>query len=124
LERFEFTLQDNGSGQKLQDAAWGTPHFSPSPGRAGERRRKELLGWVASSKPTYNALPNHFPQSISIGQGHTEPMSTPSVPQTFEHFEFKLTNSAWGAPHSAKNPSPERGEDNQWNCGVASHPLS
>jgi hypothetical protein len=34
-EHFDFTLQDCGSGQKLQSAAWGVLHFSPSPGHAG-----------------------------------------------------------------------------------------
>jgi hypothetical protein len=43
-EHFASTLQDCGSGQKLQSAAWGAPDFSPSPGPSGGKASEEAAG--------------------------------------------------------------------------------
>ena len=72
-EHFDFTLEDCGSGQKLQSATWGEPHFSPSPGPSGGKASEEAAGLDRILQAELHHLAKTFPdKSISIAQGHTE----------------------------------------------------
>jgi hypothetical protein len=72
--------------------------------RAG-RQAKELLDWIASSKPNYNTLQKHFPQMALRLSKDTRNFCVCGIPQPSKHFEFTLQSCVSGQ----KLPSAARG---------------
>ena len=107
-------------------------NFLRAPGRAGGRKAKKLLGWIASSKPTHNTSPKDFPRRAFRLSGATRNCCTCGVPQPSEHFQFtrrvcgrrqKLQRAVWGCPCFPRAPG-RAGESKRRSCWAGSHPPS
>jgi hypothetical protein len=103
-----------------------------SPCRAGGRQARELLGWVASSRPNYDTL--HFLRRACRLARAARNLRICGVPQPFEHFDFSahsimatgtnMQSAAWGTPHFSPKPVPSGGQGKRGSCWAESHPPS
>jgi hypothetical protein len=122
---FGFTLQGCGSGQKLQSAAWGMPHFPPSPGPGGGKASDGAAG--------LDRIPHNEPQhlsktcpskNISIVQGLTQLLHV-QHPATFGTFLVHMQRAeaatcGMGCTTFFAEPRAERVDTKRRSCKTGS----
>jgi hypothetical protein len=84
--------------------------FLRAPGRAGRRRAKELLGWIAPSKPNYNTLPKqpHVSPSPALSGGKASEGAA-RLDRILQHFLPKrYVAPCWVKAEESAFASPER----------------
>jgi hypothetical protein len=124
-EHFEITLQDCGSKQKLECAAWGMPHFSPSPGPNGGKASEGPAGLGRICQAELQHLAKTCPaQNMWMIQGHTELLHVWRSP-TFGALR-RHTSRQWQRAEAAKcgvrrstffyEPRGERGYGKRRSC--------